>query len=106
MVLMTNIRQPMKKNMSANLVRVVSLPAAVLAVIIMAPSPAGASLTPTTATFFTAPTNGTLTFTYEGFSADDTDQMEFTFNGDDLFINRTTAVGTVVSETVVSGQLY
>jgi hypothetical protein len=103
MLLVTNVDRPMKP---VNLVRVVSLPAAVLAVIIMTSSPAGASLTPTTATFFKAPTNGTLTLTYEGFSAADTDQMDFTFNGDDLFTNQTTAVGAVVNETVVSGQAY
>jgi hypothetical protein len=32
--------------------------------------------------------------------------MIFTFNNDELSINMTTAVGTVVHETVVAGQLY
>jgi hypothetical protein len=69
-------------------------------------TPAEAAFTSASALFFTAPTDGILTFTYEGFSAADTDHMIFTFNNDELSINMTTAVGTVVHETVVAGQLY
>ena len=47
-----------------------------------------------------------LTFTFEGYSADDTDQMVFAFNGDTLFNNKIAAVGDVVHETVVADQIY
>jgi hypothetical protein len=63
-------------------------------------------LTPTTTSFFTAPADGTLTFVYEGYSADDTDHMVFALNTDALFTNKTTAVGSAVDETVVAGQVY
>src|SRR4051812_50199378 len=69
-------------------------------------TPAEAAFTPTSALFFTAPSDGILTFTYEGFSAGDTDHMIFTFNHDEISINQTTFVGTVAHETVVAGQLY
>ena len=60
----------------------------------------------TTGLFFTAPADGTLTFTFEGYSADDTDQMVFAFSGDTLFTNKIAAVGDIVHETVVAGQIY
>jgi hypothetical protein len=69
-------------------------------------TPAKAAFIPASALFFTAPTDGILTFTYEGFSAGDTDHMIFTFNGDELSINQTTPVGTVAHEAVLAGQLY
>ena len=47
-----------------------------------------------------------MTFTFEGYSASHTDQMVFAFNGDTLFINESAAVGDVVHETVVRGQIY
>ena len=56
--------------------------------------------------FFTAPADGTLTFTFEGYSASHTDRMVFAFNGDALFTNESAAVGDVVDETVVQGQIY
>ena len=79
---------------------------ALIAAVVLGASPAGASLIPTTGTFFTAPADGTLTFTYEGYSASDTDHMIFAFSGDALFTNKTTAVGAVVQQTVVAGQTY
>jgi hypothetical protein len=82
------------------------IPAAMGAVMSLYAAPAGAGLVATTASFFTAPADGTLTFTFEGFSAADTDHMAFTFNGDALFTNQTTAVETVVHEAVVAGQVY
>jgi hypothetical protein len=60
----------------------------------------------TTGSFFTAPADGTLTFTFEGYSADDTDQMVFAFNGDALFTNNIAAVGDVIQQIVVAGQIY
>ena len=43
-------------------------------------SPAHAVFVPTDNTFFTATQNGTLTFTYEGHSAADTDVMRVAIN--------------------------
>jgi hypothetical protein len=63
-------------------------------------------LIPLTGAFFTAPADGTLTFTFEGYSAAHTDRMVFAFNGDALFTNQSAAVGDVVHETVVRGQIY
>ena len=74
--------------------------------VVLCASPAGAALSPTTGSFFTAPTDGTLTFTFEGYSAGDTDQMVFAFNGDALFTNKIATVGDVVHETVVADQIY
>ena len=74
--------------------------------LVLCASPAGAGLIPTTGSFFTAPADGTLTFTFVGYSADDTDQMAFAFNGDAVFTNKIAAVGDVVHETVVGGQIY
>ena len=74
--------------------------------VVLCASPAGAALIPTTGSFFTAPTDGTLTFTFEGYSAGDTDQMVFAFNGDALFTNKIATVGDVVHETVVADQIY
>jgi hypothetical protein len=67
---------------------------------------AQAAFTPTPSLLFTAPFDGTLIFTYEGFSADDLDQMGFDFNGNPLFTNKTAAVGAIIQESVVAGQLY
>jgi hypothetical protein len=69
-------------------------------------SPAGATLVPITASFFTAPADGILTFTYEGYSASDTDHMAFTFNDDALFTNKVSEVDAVVHQIVVGGQTY
>ena len=74
--------------------------------LVLGASPAGAGLIPTAGPFFTAPTDGTLTFTFEGYSAAHTDQMVFAFNGDTLFINESAAAGDLVHETVVQGQIY
>ena len=74
--------------------------------LVLCASPAGAKLIPTTGSFFTAPADGTLTFTFEGYSAGDTDQMVFAFNGDALFTNKIASVGDVVHETVVADQTY
>jgi len=63
-------------------------------------------LIPTPASFFTAPADGILTFTYEGYSASDTDHMVFVFNGDALFTNKVSEVEAVVHQTVVGGQTY
>src|SRR5262249_52997289 len=82
------------------------LPAFVGAVMILYAPPPGAVLIPATASFFTAPADGTLTFIYEGYSALDTDHMTFTVNGDALFTNKTAAVGDAVHEAVVAGQTY
>ena len=60
----------------------------------------------TTGSFFTAPADGTLTFTFEGYSADDTDRMVFAFNGDALFTNNIAVVGGVIHETIVADQIY
>jgi hypothetical protein len=74
--------------------------------LVLCASPAGAKLIPTTGSFFTAPADGTLTFTFEGYSADDTDQMVFAFNGDALFTNQSAAVGDAILQIVVAGQIY
>ena len=74
--------------------------------LVLCASPAGARLIPTTGSFFTAPADGTLTFTFEGYSADDTDQMVFAFNGDALFTNNIAAVGDVIQQIVVADQIY
>ena len=74
--------------------------------LVLCAAPAGAGLLPLTGPFFTAPADGTLTFTFEGYSASHTDRMVFAFNGDALFINESAAVGDVVHETVVRGQIY
>ena len=84
----------------------VRITAVTVAGVVLCASPAGATLIPTTGSFFTAPTDGTLTFTFEGYSADDTDQMVFAFNGDALFTNKIATVGDVVHETVVADQIY
>jgi len=84
-------------------VRVTTLIAAGL---VLCASPAGAELIPTTGSFFTAPVDGTLTFTFEGYSADDTDQMVFAFNGDALFTNQFAAAGDAILQIVVAGQIY
>ena len=80
--------------------------AALMAMGILCASPAGAGLIPLAGPFFTAPADGTLTFTFEGYSAAHTDRMVFAFNGDALFTNQSAAVGDVVHETVVRGQIY
>ena len=84
----------------------VQMTALIVAGLVLCASPAGAALIPTTGSFFTAPADGTLTFTFEGYSADNTDQMVFPFNGDALFTNKIAAVGDVVDETVVADQIY
>jgi hypothetical protein len=63
-------------------------------------------LIPSAASFFTAPADGTLTLTYEGYSALDTDHMVFTVNGDALFTNKTAAMGDVIHEAVIAGHAY
>ena len=71
--------------------------------------PAGAGLISyNRASFFTAPADGTLTFIFEGYSAGDTDQMVFAFNGDTLMSSLTTSLprATWSSETVGAGQIY
>jgi hypothetical protein len=82
------------------------LPALTGAVMTLCAFPAAADLVPTTASFFTAPADGTLTFTYEGYSALDTDQMAFAANGEVLFTNKTAALGSMVRQTVISGLTY
>jgi hypothetical protein len=78
-------------------------------------SAAHATLTPTDGLFFTAPADGTLTFTYEGFSAADKDTMTFDFNGATIFTNGGKPVlgpppastpGDTVTELVKKGGLY
>jgi hypothetical protein len=64
---------------------------------------AQASLIATPTSFLTAPSAGTLTFTYEGFSAFDTDVMTITFNGQTVFTNKTSAVGTIDLVAVGAG---
>jgi hypothetical protein len=51
-------------------------------------SPAHAVFMATSNTFFTAPSSGTLTFTYEGFSAADTDITRVAVNGATIFQNQ------------------
>jgi hypothetical protein len=82
------------------------VPAFIGAALVLCASPAGAVLIPTTASFFTAPADGILTFIYEGYSALDTDHMTFTVNGDALFTNKTAVAGDVAHEAVVAGQTY
>jgi len=60
----------------------------------------------TDGTFFTAPADGQLIFTFQGFSAAFTDSMNFTFDGTVIFTNQTTPVGTVVVKNVIAGQVY
>ena len=84
----------------------VRITALIVAGLVLCASPAGAALIPTTGSFFTAPADGTLTFTFEGYSADDTDQMVFAFNGDALFTNNIAAVGDVIQQVVVASQIY
>ena len=67
---------------------------------------AEATVNPVQGDFFVAPTDGILTFTYEGFEAHDLDHLKFDFNGDALFTNKTTTTGTVLQEKVAAGQLY
>ena len=69
-------------------------------------SQATAGLIPTADSFFTPPVDGLLTFTFEGYSAWDTDQMIFAFNGDALFTNKMASIGDVAHEAVVAGQAY
>jgi hypothetical protein len=69
-------------------------------------SAAHATLVSTTASFFLAPSNGTLTFTFEGHSAADKDTMYFVFNTDPLFTNNATSVGATATRTVLAGHLY
>jgi hypothetical protein len=66
-------------------------------------SPAHAVFIATDNAFFTALANGTLTFTYEGFSAADTDIMRVAVGGATIFQNNTTAIGTVFNLPVISG---
>ena len=73
---------------------------------VLCASPAGAGLVPTTGSFFIAPADGTLTFTFEGYSAGDTDQMVFAFNGDALFTNNIAVVGDVIQQIVMADQIY
>jgi hypothetical protein len=68
-------------------------------------SPAHAVFMPTSNTFFTAPSTGTLTFTYEGFSAADADVMRVAVNGATIFQNNATAIGTVFNLSVSAGSL-
>ena len=84
----------------------VQITALIVAGLVLCASPAGAALIPTTGSLFTAPSDGTLTFAFEGYSADDTDQMVFAFNGDALFTNKIAAVGDVIHQIVVAGQIY
>jgi len=74
--------------------------------VVLCASPAGAGLVPTTGSFFTAPADGTLTFTFEGYSSADINQMVFAFNGDALFTNKTAVVGDVIQQIVVADQIY
>jgi len=69
-------------------------------------SPAQAVFIPTNSAFFTPLQNGTLTFTYEGFSAGDTNTMIFAFNGNTIFTNNTTPVGSVHNEPVTAGTTF
>src|SRR4051794_22595852 len=55
-------------------------------------SPTHAAFVSTDNTFFNAPTAGTLTFTYEGFSAGDTNIMRVAINGTTIFQNDMTPV--------------
>lgn len=71
--------------------------------VVLYASPAGAGLLPATASFFTAPADGELTFTYEGWSALDIDQMTFASTGNTLFANHAAGLGAVVRQTVVAG---
>ena len=91
-----------RKNSRVKQVRIVVL---IVAGLVLCASPAGAALIPPTGSFFTAPADGTLTFTFEGYSADDTDQMVFAFNGEALFTNKIAAVGDVIHQVVVAGQI-
>jgi hypothetical protein len=59
--------------------------------------------TPTDSSFFTTAVGGTLTFTYEGFSAADTNTMTLVFNGQTIFINNANAIGTVINVPVGPG---
>ena len=85
--------------------RRVWVPTFVAAGVVLCASPSRATLIPTES-FFTAPSDGTLTFTYEGYSAADTDHMVFAVSGDALFTNNIAALGAVVHETVAAGQVY
>ena len=66
-------------------------------------SPAHATTVNTDNFFFTAPTAGTLTFSYEGFSAADTNVMRLAVNGIQIFVNNTTPVGTLVGVAIPAG---
>jgi hypothetical protein len=68
-------------------------------------SPAHAAFIFTDSSFYTAPANGTLTFTFEGFSAADTDTMQFVVNGDTIFTNNLIGQGPV-TEAVIAGNVY
>ena len=59
----------------------------------------------TDATFFTPTSDGTLTFTFEGHSADFFDTMNFAINGSTIFNNQA-ALGTQVFKSVTAGTTY
>jgi hypothetical protein len=67
---------------------------------------AQATFIPTDPNFFIAPGDGTLTFTYLGFSAGGTDIMKFAFGGQTLFQNNTASLGATAKIDVTAGQLY
>jgi PEP-CTERM motif/Domain of unknown function (DUF4114) len=63
------------------------------------------SFTNTGATFFTAPGDGTLTFTFEGSSASYSDNMNFLVDNTLVFNNHALGQGPV-NKSVTNGQLY
>lgn len=73
----------------------------------LAASPQHAEALPTQFTdsnFITIATQSTLTFTFDGFSANDTDLMRLIFNGQVLFTNKTATVGqTATTATLAPG---
>ena len=69
-------------------------------------SAAHAAFIPTDASFFTAPSDGTLTFTFEGSDAGDTNEMRLTLGNVLIFVNHSTPLGTVFNAPVFTGVTY
>jgi hypothetical protein len=60
----------------------------------------------TDAGFLTISAGSQLQFTFDGFSAANTDQMHLAFNGQLIFINQTAAVGQVVTTGPLAAGTY
>jgi hypothetical protein len=81
--------------------------AAALVMLGLGATPAAALPTSfTDATFVTVGAGSALRFTFDGFSAADTDTMRLVFNGQVIFTNQTAAVGDVVTTGPLAAGTY